>query len=279
MDYKKEDHFKLAQDQLKLSLETTQEFFDMWTKNYQSAIGKLAQVPAFGPVREKQEKIMKSMPLYTNLYTAWIESNVNFQSVFTEAMKRTFEQTAEKLSESTKSGKLNMSPEIGKDLYKTWIDAYSETFKEFMRSGHFASDMGKLTSIFMDFQKYNREIIEENYLKPNNLPTKTEIEQINKEIYDLKKIVKELTKELQELSKEKGTLSPAPAKSETTVPVKSETTVPVKSETPVPVKSTPPAKSETPVPVKSGPLSKDNMPVSSAYPAKNKLSDKKETPK
>jgi len=81
---------------------------------------------SFGPVREKQEKIMKSMPLYTNLYTAWIESNVNFQSVFTEAMKRTFEQTAEKLSESTKSGKLNMSPEIGKDLYKTWIDAYSE---------------------------------------------------------------------------------------------------------------------------------------------------------
>lgn len=246
MEDKKEDHFKLAQDQLKLSLETTQEFFDMWTKSYQSAIGKLAQVPAFGPVREKQEKIMKSMPLYTNLYTTWIESNVNFQSVFTEAMKRTFEKTSEKLSESTKSGKLNIGSEIYKDLYKTWINTYSETFKEFMRSGHFASDMGKLTSIFMDFQKYNREIIEENYLKPNNLPTKTEIEQINKEIYDLKKIVKELTKEIQDLSKEKGTLSSSPVKSGQKVETQ---TTPIKVET------------------KISPL----------YPIKNKLSDKKET--
>lgn len=214
-----EENLKLAQDQLKLSLETTQEFFDMWTKSYQSTLGKLAQVPAFGPIREKQEKIMKSIPLYTNLYTAWIESNMNFQSVFTEAMKRTCEKTMEqcpKFPEDMKDGKGFIDPEKFKDLYKTWIDTYSETFKEFMKSGHFASDMGKLSSIFMDFQKYNREIIEENYLKPNNLPTKTEIDEINKEIYDLKKMVKELTKELQELSKkgEKGEFQVSQVKSE-----------------------------------------------------------------
>lgn len=204
MDKNTEEHLKLAKDQLKLSLETTQEFFDVWTKSYQSTLGKLAHVPAFGPVREKQEKIMKSIPLYTNLYTAWIDSNINFQSVFTEAMKRTFEKTIEqwpRLSEDIENGKGCTCPEKFKDLYKTWIDVYSETFKEFIKSGHFASDMGKLSSVFMDFQKYNREIIEESYLKPNNIPTKTEIDEMNKEIYDLKKIVKELTKEVQELSK------------------------------------------------------------------------------
>lgn len=217
-----EENLKLAQDQLKLSLETTQEFFDMWTKSYQSTLGKLAHVPAFGPIREKQEKIMKGIPLCTNLYTAWIESNINLQSVFTEAMKRTHEKTMEKWPKSlediskqinlVKDGKGCMEPENFKDLYKTWIDTYSETFKEFMKSGHFASDMGKLSSIFMDFQKYNREIIEENYLKPNNLPTKTEIDEINKEIYDLKKIIKELTRDVQKLSKkgEKGEKGESP---------------------------------------------------------------------
>jgi hypothetical protein len=55
----------------------------------------------------------------------------------------------------------------------------------------------------MDFQIYNREMLEENYLKPMNLPTKTEIDEINKELYSLKKKVKELTREIKELTEKK----------------------------------------------------------------------------
>ena len=43
-------------------------------------------------------------------------------------------------------------------------------------------------------------MFEEDYLKPMNLPTKTEIDEINKEMYSLKKIVKELTGQIKELS-------------------------------------------------------------------------------
>ncbi len=53
-------------------------------------------------------------------------------------------------------------------------------------------------SYFMEYQKYNREMLEENYLKPMNLPTKTEIDEINKELYSLKKTVKELTSQIKE---------------------------------------------------------------------------------
>ena len=45
-------------------------------------------------------------------------------------------------------------------------------------------------SYLLDVQKYNREMLEENYLKPLNLPTKTDIDEINKELYSLKKTVK-----------------------------------------------------------------------------------------
>jgi hypothetical protein len=55
----------------------------------------------------------------------------------------------------------------------------------------------------MEFQKLNREVIEENYLKPMNLPTKTEIDEINKELYSLRKTVKKLTSQVSELSKKK----------------------------------------------------------------------------
>lgn len=41
-------------------------------------------------------------------------------------------------------------------------------------------------------------MIEENLLVPSNLPTKTEIDEINKELYHLRKKVKELSKKLGE---------------------------------------------------------------------------------
>ena len=201
MERTTEENLKLAKDQLKLSLETTQEFIDMWTKNYQSTLGKLAQMPAFGPVREKQEKFMKSLPIYPKLYNAWVDSNVNLQNVLLEATRRTFEKTVEHLNSSscTKDDKSYIDPERYKEFYKVWIDTYSDTFKEFMKSEHYASDMGKFASVFIDYQKHNREMIEENYLKPNNLPTMTQVEEIHKELYDLRKTVKELTRDTKEL--------------------------------------------------------------------------------
>jgi hypothetical protein len=197
-----EENLKLAKNQLKLSLETTEEFMNMWTKNYQSTLGKLAQMPAFGPVREKQEKFMKSLPIYPKLYTSWIDSNINLQSVLLEATRRTFEKTMEhRIDSCAKDDKSYIDPEKYKEFYKVWIDTYSDTFKEFTKSEHYASDMGKFASIFIDFQKHNREMIEENYLKPNNLPTMTHIDNIHEELYDLRKTVKELERYTKELSK------------------------------------------------------------------------------
>ena len=184
-------------DPLKTYLESTQEFFDTWMNNYQSTFGKLTQVPAFGPIREKQEKMMKGFPVYINLYNTWVESNINFQTVFTEAMKKTYE----KMITETKG---EITTTKYKDFYKIWLETYSQTLKEFMKSGHFTSDMGKLMTNFMDYQKYNKEMIEENILKPGNLPTKTEIDEINKDLYTLRKTLKDLDKKTNEISKTIG---------------------------------------------------------------------------
>jgi class III poly(R)-hydroxyalkanoic acid synthase PhaE subunit len=180
----------------KSGFESAQEFFDLWFKTYEATMGRLMEMPAVGPAREKSEKMMKGFSTYVNLYIAGMDSTANFQSVFMEAMRRVHEKTATEMAEE-------ISPEKYKDFYKIWIETYSETFKEFLKSGHFASDMGKLMSYFMEFQKYNREMLEENYLKPMNLPTKTEIDEINKELYSLKKTVKELISQIKELKEKK----------------------------------------------------------------------------
>ncbi len=138
----------------------------------------------------------KVFSTFVNLYAAGMETRSNLQSVFMEAMRKVQEKTA-------KDMEWEISHEKCKDFYRIWIETYSETFKEFSKSDHFASDMGKLNSHLMDFQKYNREMLDENYLKPINLPTKTEIDEINKELYSLKKTVKELTIQIKELNEKK----------------------------------------------------------------------------
>jgi hypothetical protein len=180
----------------KSSFESTREFFDMWLKTYEAAMGRLMEMPAVGPAREKSEKMMKGFSNFVNLYGSWMESNIDFQSVFMEAMRRVHEKTAIEMGGE-------ISPEKYKDFYRIWIETYSETFKEFLKSGHFASDMGKFMSYFMEFQKHTGEMLEENYLKPMNLPTKTQIDEINKELYSLKKTVKELTSQIKELKEKK----------------------------------------------------------------------------
>ncbi len=180
----------------KTGFESIQEFFDPGLKNYEATAGRLVEMPAIGPAREKSEKVMKGFSAFVNLYIAWMDSNSNTLRVFLEAMRRVHEKTVTDME-----GDIN--PEKYKDFYQICIETFSETFKEFMKSGHFASDMGKLNSLLMDFQIYNREMLEENYLKPMNLPTKTEIDEINKELYSLKKKVKELTSQIKELKEKK----------------------------------------------------------------------------
>ena len=180
----------------KSNFESTQEIYDQWLKVYNATTGRLVEMPALGPAREKSEKMMMGFSAFANLYSAGMDTSSNLQSVFMEAMRKVQEKTAPDMNGE-------ISPEKYKEFYNTWMETYSETFKEFSKSDHFVSDIGKLNSYIIDFQRYNREMLEENYLKPMNLPIKTEIDEINKELYTLKKTVKELTGQIKELKENK----------------------------------------------------------------------------
>lgn len=174
------------------SFESTHEFFNAWIKAYETTFGKIAELPAMGPSREKSEKMAKGLPIFFSLYSTWMETVIEFQNISMEAGKKMNERIAQ-----TEGG---TGIERYKELYNIWIESYSDKFKEFLRSGHFSSEMGKFMSSYLDFQKYNREMLEENYLKPANLPTKSDIDELNKELYLLKKQVKELNIRLNEQS-------------------------------------------------------------------------------
>lgn len=182
----------------KSSFESTQEFFDLWLETYKATMGRIVEMPALGPTREKYEVYMKNFSNFVSLYATWLESSFNFQTVFMEATRRVHDKTTAGLEEG------DITSKDYKDFYKIWLETYSETLKEFLQSGHFASDIGKFMSYLMEFQKHNRDMLEDNYLKPMNLPTKTDIDEINKELYLLKKSIKDLNKKVKEPARKKG---------------------------------------------------------------------------
>ncbi len=133
-------------------------------------------MPVMGPSREGADRLRKNFEATINLHAAWAQSIASFQSVFMEATRKTQEKVEKRVAEE------GVSPSSYKGYYDLWMETYSETFHEFLKSGHFANDLGKFMSHFMEFQQYNRDMLEENYLKPMNLPTKTEIDEINREL-------------------------------------------------------------------------------------------------
>jgi len=175
--------------------DSTREFFNAWSKTFEESFDRLAMMPAVGPSREKYEKVMKGFSLYINLYATWMDSLSNINNISLEALSKMRDKTATLKSET--------GPERSKELYDIWMETYSGAFNEFFRSEHFASDIGKFMSLFADVQRYNRDVLEENVLVPSNLPTKTDIDEINKELYDLRKKVKELSMKLGELPEHK----------------------------------------------------------------------------
>jgi len=64
----------------------------------------------------------------------------DFQGISMEAMKI--------MNEKASKIKTTQIRENPKELYNIWIESYSDTFKEFFRSGHFSSDMENSCQVF-----------------------------------------------------------------------------------------------------------------------------------
>ena len=153
----------------KSSFESMQEFFYLWLKTYEATFGRLAEMPAMGPTREKSEKMMK---------TEIDEINKELDS-----LKKTVKES------NLKTMNLPTKTEI--DEINKELDSLKGTVKEK------TMDLPTKTEI----DEINKELdslkgtVKENTM---DLPTKTEIDEINKELDSLKGTVGELTSQIKE---------------------------------------------------------------------------------
>lgn len=136
------------------------------------------------------EKLMMNFSASIKCYASWMGSCAHLQAMLIDTMHKIHENTA---APDKDFGSENYN------AYNLWKKLYGETLKQFLCSEHFSNSMNAFMSDFIASQELKRNIIEAMYLKPAGLPTKTQIDEINKEIYFLRKKCRELKHELNEL--------------------------------------------------------------------------------
>ena len=123
--------------------------------------------------------------------------NDNYWTVMSETYAKAAKATFEK------SPKQLITKEDYENYRRAMIEAFEDAFTELFSSPEFSVIYGKLFSAQLDFSKALQNLAEKN-LKVLNLPTRSEIDEILKDVHELRKLVRELRKQIEVLSNDKA---------------------------------------------------------------------------
>ncbi len=163
------------------------KMFDAWTE--------VLKLPTIGPVYAfskefasyadefaKLGKIMAEMKSHLDAYWGLINT------AYVKATKDTVE----------KSPKQFATKEDFDNYRKAMIESFEDAFTGLFASPEFSSVYGKVFSSQMDMTKAMQNITEKNF-KALNLPTRSEIDEILKDVHELKRTVRDLKKGMEAL--------------------------------------------------------------------------------
>lgn len=170
----------LAQDQVSNS---SKVMFDMWSE--------VMKMPTIGPMYA----FSKEFSAYANEFVelgktmAEIRAHLDkYWSLVNAAYAKASADTAQNAPRQL------ASKEDFENYRKAMIDAFEDAFTGLFASAEFSTAYGKLFSAQLDMSRALQNITEKNF-KVLNLPTRSEIDEILKDIHELKREVRNLKKE------------------------------------------------------------------------------------
>jgi polyhydroxyalkanoate synthase subunit PhaE len=146
------------------------------------------QIPTLGFTREFNHQLFETVEAWLNLQRA----SFDYQLVLLEVWLKTFEEVLRVLSSPSENVELLYH---WQRLLQVWSEIFDRTFAETFQSEHSLMVRGKFMNTALTFRKQQQQLVE-TFLKWNNLPTRSEIDEIHRSIYELRKEMKHLKKEV-----------------------------------------------------------------------------------
>ena len=183
------------------------ELADVYHTAYKQTLGRLATSPNLGLTREFNARLLEGFDAFTALTVAGAE----YQAVVAETWETAFKQFVEDLASlAEKCEKIDNV----RDLVTLWTRGSENIFLEAFRTERYTLAQGKFLNANMEYRISQRRIMEE-YLEAFDMPTRSEVDEAHRRIYELRKEVKALKKQLKALqapAKSEAKAKPAPRK-------------------------------------------------------------------
>lgn len=163
----------------------------MYWSAFDSTMGSLVRSPGFGFTREHEERISKGFEAWQKMQRSY----ANYQTLVASAWSGVFEQVLQELKERAEQDK---PIESIRDLMRLWIGAADRSFDKVFRSDEYAHIQGEFVTDYMTYRIHEQAIVEETMMKYAYVPTRSEMDEAHRNIYELRKEVKALKKALRQ---------------------------------------------------------------------------------
>lgn len=157
-----------------------------------TAFNKMAQIPSVGFTREQNTKLLRAFDAFVDLRKAHAKYRTSLSTAMADAVKRTME----KLADMAKEGK---SINSVRELNKLWLDVADQVFTEMLASDEHIQLQNEVSGAGLKY-RIEMQKVTEMFLKNFNLPTRSELDDTYRTLYQLRKEVKTLKKTVAELT-------------------------------------------------------------------------------
>jgi polyhydroxyalkanoate synthase subunit PhaE len=157
-----------------------------WNLLYEESFGSLMQTPLLGLPREFNGKILQGFEAWRNLYKA----SIDYQIVLGDIQVKSFEALMKKLVSLTEAGK---TVKDWREFQTIWSEVADDVFEKAFFDEHNLKIRGNFLNSLNAYRIQQQELMEIS-MKMTNLPLRTEVDEIHKNMYELRKEVKRLKK-------------------------------------------------------------------------------------
>lgn len=165
---------------------TGRDLLHAWQEIYEKEIRKVFHIPQVGLGREYQERMMTALDRFSLFHGNAIEL-LHFLYI---PMEQSFLQMQKDLEHMVAEGRL---PEDQEEYYKMWLQKLEAHYMELFRSQEYTSALGKTLGAMGEFKSARDAMIEDS-LQSIPVPTRSEMDELYKELYALKRRIRDLEK-------------------------------------------------------------------------------------
>ena len=169
------------------------ELSNLYREAYQSTFARLVASPGLGMTREFNEKFQKGFDAWVSWQLATLEYQGVLGEVWDHAFKK-FQDDIVSLAENEEK------IESLRDFVLLWTRGAEKVFTDAFQTDSYVLAQGQMLNAAMTYRVREREVIEV-FLELYDLPTRSELDETHRRIYELRKEVKALRKEADALRK------------------------------------------------------------------------------